>query len=108
MQEFEKYPKLTTYIEKLASYGSCLSGSEWNAFLAALNEALKISSNPLLCDSVLPNYEYEMFFDSEPNEPMQIHGWYPIATDRIRHPEKIDHYIEKGLLRRYTKGKTVA
>lgn len=51
MQEFEKYPKLTTYIEKLASYGSCLSGSEWNAFLAALNEALKISSNPLLCDS---------------------------------------------------------
>lgn len=53
MQEFEKYPKLTTHIEKLASYGSYLSGSEWNAFLVALNEALKISSNPLLSDSLV-------------------------------------------------------
>ena len=60
MQEFEKYPKLTTYIEKLASYGSCLSGSEWNAFLAALNEALKISSNPLLCDSVCPSCQGQL------------------------------------------------
>lgn len=45
-------------------------------------------------------YEYEMLFNSEPNEPIQIHGWYPIATNRIRKPEKIDYYIKTGLLRR--------
>lgn len=52
-------------------------------------------------DPVAPeDYEYEMFFNSEPSEPCQIHGWYPVATDRIRNPEKIEEYIQKGLLRR--------
>lgn len=46
-------------------------------------------------NEISAEYEYEMFFDSE-----QIHGWYPISTDRIRHPEKTDHYIETGLLRK--------
>lgn len=45
-------------------------------------------------------YEYEMFFKSEPNDFLKIDGWYPIATDRIKHPEKIEEYIQKGLLRR--------
>jgi len=49
------------------------------------------------------DYEYEMFFNSEPSEPCQIHGWYPIATDRIRNPEKIEEYIQKGLLRKKSK-----
>lgn len=44
------------------------------------------------------NYEYEMFFDDD--GPISIHGWYPISTDRIKHPEKIEEYIAKGLLRR--------
>jgi hypothetical protein len=54
-------------------------------------------------ETALQEYEYEMFFDSKPDELVQIHGWYPIATDRIRNPEKIDHYIETGLLRRIPK-----
>jgi len=45
-------------------------------------------------------YEYEIFLDSEPGESVQIHGWYPITTEMIRHPEKIDEYIKTGLLRR--------
>ena len=47
------------------------------------------------------NYEYEMFFDDD--GPISIHGWYPISTDRIKHPEKIEEYIAKGLLRRIEK-----
>jgi hypothetical protein len=48
-------------------------------------------------------YEYEMFFDSKEDEPVKIHGWYPIATDRIRNPEKIEDYIKSGLLRKLEK-----
>lgn len=45
-------------------------------------------------------YEYEMFFNSGPEDPMKIYGWYPIATDRIVNPEKIEEYIANGILRR--------
>lgn len=48
-----------------------------------------------------PEYEYEMFFDDD--GPISIHGWYPISTDRIKHPEKIEEYIAKGLLRKIEK-----
>lgn len=49
---------------------------------------------------VLPDFEYEMFFKSEPDDFCKIDGWYPIATERIRKPEKIQHYLEIGLLRK--------
>ena len=45
-------------------------------------------------------YEYEMFFNSGPEDPIKIYGWYPIATDRIVNPEKIEEYIANGILRR--------
>lgn len=48
-------------------------------------------------------FEYEMFFDDD--GPISIHGWYPISTHRIKHPEKIEEYIAKGLLRRIVKQK---
>lgn len=48
----------------------------------------------------LPDCEYEMFFKSEPTDKVKIDGWYPIATDRIRHPGRIEKYIANGLLRK--------
>lgn len=51
----------------------------------------------------LYEYEYEMFFDSKPGEFIQMNGWVPIATDMIKHPERIPHYIEAGLLRKIEK-----
>lgn len=48
-------------------------------------------------------YEYEMFFDSHPGERVQMHGWYPIATERIKRPEKIPEFIKSGLLRKIKK-----
>lgn len=48
------------------------------------------------------NYEYEMYFNSEPHEFLQIQGWYPIATDRIKNPENIEKYIKNGILRKRT------
>lgn len=48
-----------------------------------------------------PKHEYEMHFDSDrDNSPISIYDWYPIATHRIKEPEKIPEYIEKGLLRK--------
>jgi hypothetical protein len=54
----------------------------------------------LLSTSDRPKYEYEMFFQSQDDEPVKIDGWIAIATDRIRNPERIDKYIKNGLLRR--------
>jgi hypothetical protein len=48
-------------------------------------------------------FEYEMFFKSKEDDFCKIDGWYPIATDMIVRPEKIEHYIETGLLRRVVK-----
>ncbi|WP_299260862.1 hypothetical protein [uncultured Aquimarina sp.] len=45
-------------------------------------------------------YEYEMFFSSNPNDMIKIDGWIPIDTSRIEKADKIDEYIEIGLLRR--------
>lgn len=46
------------------------------------------------------DYEYEYLFSSDEGEPCPIDGWMPIATERIKHPEKIPEYIERGILRR--------
>lgn len=45
-------------------------------------------------------YEYEMFFSSNPNDMIKIDGWIPIDTSRIEQADKIDEYIEIGLLRK--------
>lgn len=50
-----------------------------------------------------PDYEYELFFKSEPTDSIKIDGWMPIATERIMRPEKIEEYIKNGLLRRVQK-----
>lgn len=50
MQEFEKYPKLTEHIQEMANTGRV--PREWTSFLYELNEALKISSKPVLADSL--------------------------------------------------------
>lgn len=58
------------------------------------------AANNYSSSSVGPEYEYELFFKSEPHDSTKIDGWYPIATDRIKHPHLIEKYIESGLLRR--------
>jgi len=74
---------------------------EWNALqeeLRELRELRKLKEDEQ--DEPNPEYEYEMFFKSEPTDACKIDGWYPIATDRIRNPDKIDQYIKNGLLRK--------
>ncbi|MBW1298017.1 hypothetical protein [Aquimarina litoralis] len=48
----------------------------------------------------MKGYEYEMFFSSNPNDMIKIDGWIPIDTDRIEKADKINEYIEIGLLRK--------
>ncbi|MBQ4821065.1 hypothetical protein [Aquimarina sp. MMG016] len=48
----------------------------------------------------LGDYEYEMFFSSNPNDMIKIDGWVPIQTDKIGTMDKISEYIEIGLLRK--------
>lgn len=59
--------------------------------------------NKHIVSGSLPDFEYEMFFKSEPDDFCKIDGWYPIATDRIKKPERIEKYIENGLLRKIRK-----
>lgn len=46
------------------------------------------------------NYEYEMFFSSNPNDLIKIDGWLPIGTNMIQQSGKIEEYLETGLLRK--------
>ncbi len=46
------------------------------------------------------NYEYEMFFSSNPNDMIKIDGWIPIQTDKIDKDDKIQEYIDIGLIRK--------
>lgn len=46
-------------------------------------------------------YEYEFFFDSSPEESLQIHGWAPVSTDRLLKP--VDELIAAGVLRKIEK-----
>ena len=57
MQEFEKYPKLTEYIQEMANTGR--TPREWTDFLYQLNQALRQPpvSGMLKCCSC--GYEYE-------------------------------------------------
>lgn len=47
----------------------------------------------------LPDYEYEMLIDDE-GTPFEINSWIPIATYMIKDLNRIDEYIEKGLIRK--------
>lgn len=48
----------------------------------------------------VPKYEYEMFFKSEPDDFCKIDGWLPVETSMIRNQDKIESYIERGILRK--------
>ena len=45
-------------------------------------------------------YEYEMFFKSEPNDVVIMDGWIPIETSQIKNKDKIPMHIKTGLLRK--------
>lgn len=53
-----------------------------------------------VCNIIEFEYNYEMLFKSEPNDNIKIDGWIPIVDNMIKHPEKINEYIKKGLLRK--------
>lgn len=40
IQEFEKYPDLTRYIQKMAAFSTGLTPKEWTSFLQCLNQSL--------------------------------------------------------------------
>jgi len=65
-----------------------------------INEKLKNQSNVTFTKNGSMNYEYEMFFSSNPNDRIKIDGWIPIETDKIEKSDKISEYIEIGLLRK--------
>ena len=45
-------------------------------------------------------YEYELFFKSEPNDVVIMDGWIPIETSQIKNKDKIPMHIKTGLLRK--------
>ncbi|KAA1248151.1 hypothetical protein [Aquimarina sp. RZ0] len=64
--------------------------------------AQKVKNNPKSYGMIdaSQKYEYEMFFTSNPNDMIKIDGWIPIDTGKIEKAEKINEYIEIGLLRK--------
>ncbi|WP_152537332.1 hypothetical protein [Aquimarina pacifica] len=60
----------------------------------------KNSPNPSVNSGNFKEYEYEMFFRSNPNDMIKIDGWIPIETEKIGKADKIMEYIEIGLLRK--------
>ncbi len=63
----------------------------------------KTKNNPhssLVHKNNAKNYEYEMFFSSNPNDMIKIDGWVPIETEKIGKSDKIKEYIAIGLLRK--------
>lgn len=61
---------------------------------------LKNSPHPAVSRNGTSNFEYEMFFSSNPNDMIKIDGWIPIDTEKIGALEKITEYIEIGLIRK--------
>ncbi len=60
----------------------------------------KVKDNPNSYGISTKDFEYEMFFRSNPNDIIKIDGWIPIETDRIEKTDKINEFIEIGLLRK--------
>ena len=46
-----------------------------------------------------PEHEFEALVEDE-DSPFAVGSWIPVTRDRIKDINKIDEYIEKGLLRR--------
>ena len=46
-----------------------------------------------------PEHEFEALVEDE-DSPFEVGSWVPVTRDRIKDINKIDEYIEKGLLRR--------
>ncbi len=65
-----------------------------------ITEKLKNTTNNTFAKNGSMNYEYEMFFSSNPNDMIKIDGWIPIETEKIGKSDKISEYIEIGLLRK--------
>ncbi|MEW7290562.1 hypothetical protein [Aquimarina sp. 2304DJ70-9] len=63
-------------------------------------DKVKNSPNAILSKNGSMDYEYEMFFRSNPNDRIKIDGWIPIKTDKIGKSDQISEYIEIGLLRK--------
>jgi len=65
-----------------------------------MSDKVKNGLNPGLSTGNYKEYDYEMFFSSNPNDMIKIDGWIPIETEKIGTSEKISEYIEIGLLRK--------
>ncbi|MBQ0734138.1 hypothetical protein [Aquimarina celericrescens] len=65
-----------------------------------ITEKVKNTTNNTFTKNGSMNYEYEMFFSSNPNDMIKIDGWIPIETEKIGKSDKISEYIEIGLLRK--------
>lgn len=65
----------------------------------------RVKQNPDLygVDKEAKNFQFEMFFKSRPNDKIRIDGWVPIETSKIEEIDKIEEYIEKGILRKIAK-----
>ncbi len=50
-------------------------------------------------------YEYEMKFNSSPNDLIKIDGWNKININYLKFPDKLDEYIEKGIVRKVVKNR---
>lgn len=96
------------------SYDIMLNGDRWIGCEYSLGDAKRAVKDYLITKrdelsnfisdtqevQAIPNYEYEMLFESNETDFIKIDGWFPISTSSINHPEKIDYYIEIGLLRK--------
>ncbi len=65
-----------------------------------ITDKVKNSMNSTSVKNGSMDYEYEMFFSSNPNDMIKIDGWIPIETNKIGTSDKISEYIEIGLLRK--------
>lgn len=79
--EFEKYPALAVYMERLANTGLAFDMNRWSGFCDALNNALKLSAPPSTVTSrqVLTRSEYmvqtiEQYISGHGGDP---HGGQP-------------------------------
>lgn len=106
------HPTSTTEIEKLVkdnmldllkSFNNDMSKKHhWYMPIPEESEIIEYLNFYLNKNNSKSLYEYELYFNDD-SQFCSIHGWYPIATDRIKNPEKIDEYIKSGILRKITK-----
>jgi len=97
-----KKQEITIEIIKNSTIDDYSKNAKYTFSEEQMNKAIDDLVKLLAIPDVSPcNYEYEYLFRSEENEPCPINGWYPITTERIKHPEKIPEYLANGILRHY-------